>query len=394
LILDRLRPHAPALAVALLAFAMAAAVAATPQLLFDQGSFAAEQRARRPGYHGIRLVRDDIDRNIYAQRGEFAVKPGARPYREVTSEYPELATYFFALPYLVTRSVATYRIVFSVLMAAAMGGLAFVVADLARRLGRSPARALLLLLPGTLYFGINRFDALPALLSVGAASALLGRRTALAHVLLAAAFLTKAYAVLYLPLFLAVSVRDGGRRRAARDLAIFVGVIAVASAQLALWAGVDAVLAPFRYQLGRQENPESLYHYIAAGLALAARPWLKGIFLGLQAAPAALAIVGARDGDRAILRWMTAITIAFVVFSRFQSPQWVVWITPLAAVAASGPLELALVVALDVLAYVYFPLGYDIAGAKSPALATIIGILTGLRLVLAATMVMRREKER
>src|SRR5262249_47998949 len=132
LIVDRLRPHAPALAVALLAFAMAAAVAATPHLLFRDGSFATEQRARRSGYHGIRLVRDDIDRNIYAQRGEFAVKPGARPYLEVTSEYPELATYFFALPYLVTRSVPTYRIVFSALMAAALAGLAFVVAGLAR----------------------------------------------------------------------------------------------------------------------------------------------------------------------------------------------------------------------------------------------------------------------
>ena len=117
---------------------------------------------------GVRWVRDDFDVAVYSQRGSFAVLPGARPYVEVPCEYPLLAAYLFALPFAVADSVPGYRVGFTWLMALTLGGLAWVLAQLARSLGRSPLRALCLLLPGTFYFSLNRFDAVPALLAAAA----------------------------------------------------------------------------------------------------------------------------------------------------------------------------------------------------------------------------------
>jgi Ni/Fe-hydrogenase subunit HybB-like protein len=74
------------------------------------------------------------------------------------------------------------------------------------------------------------------------------------------------------------------------------------------------------------------------------------------------------------------------VFSRFQSPQWVVWITPLALLAAKGGREIALLVAQDVLAYAYFPLAYHRFGPTAPSLAFTLGLLTAVRLILLVSL--------
>jgi len=79
---------------------------------------------------------------------------------------------------------------------------------------------------------------------------------------------------------------------------------------------------------------------------------------------------------------MAAMTVAFVVFTRFQSPQWVVWITPLALLAARDATELALVAAQDVVSYIYFPVVFDRFGPTAPDLAFIVGVLTATRLIL------------
>src|SRR5262245_17286495 len=50
--------------------------------------------------HEPRALRDDYEHTIYLKRGAWA-PTGLRPYLDVFSEYPPLATWTFALPYLV-----------------------------------------------------------------------------------------------------------------------------------------------------------------------------------------------------------------------------------------------------------------------------------------------------
>jgi hypothetical protein len=92
-----------------------------------------------------------------------------------------------------------------------------------------------------------------------------------------------------------------------------------------------------------------------------------------------------------IARWLAAMTIAFVVFMRFQSPQWVVWITPLAILASRDAIDIGAVVAQDILSYVYFPLAYDAFGPQAPELGFVVGALTGARLFLLVRLAVPRE---
>jgi len=344
--------------------------------------------------HGHRFVRDDIDRGAYYDRGSFVLTPGARPYRDVFSEYPQLATYLFALPHLpaLPRGLAqkTYMDVFTALMALALFALAVVWRALARDLGVDERRGLLLLLPGTLYFTLNRYDVVPALFSLCAIALLLRRRVVLAHSVLAVAVLMKAYPLTYLPLFAAFSLRRWGWRKALAGVAASGAVLVAFSVQLGLWSGWTSVAAPYLWQLGRDYNFESLY-YLLSRRSAALQAALKPTFLLIQAALPAVAAVLRPASARALVRWATAITIVFVLFTRFQSPQWVIWITPLALLGAATPAETALAVAQDVLAYVYFPLVFD-SSLGALALPLTLWVLTLVRLALAGLLLRDPEQ--
>jgi hypothetical protein len=335
----------------------------------------------------IRYLRDDVDRGVYMERGSFVLRPGARPYRDVFSEYPQVATYLFAIPHL--HAVVhgpdrkLYMDVFTASMALVLFALAMVWRAAARDMGVDERRGLLLLLPGTLYFTLNRFDVIPALLVLSAVLLLLRRRVVAAHAVLAVAVLTKAYPIAYLPLFAVTAAHQGGWRKALAGLAALGAVLAALSLQLALWSGPAAVLAPYRWQLGRDGNGESLYHLLCSAVP-ALQAFLRPAFLALQVAfPIAAAAAARTTSSRAFVRWACAITVAFVVFTRFQSPQWVVWITPLALLGAVTPAELALTVLQDVLAYVYFPIVFDSPHGPLPA---VLWTLTAVRLGLVALL--------
>ncbi len=343
-----------------------------------------------------RLIRDDADRIIYMLRGSFVILPDARPYRDVPSEYPQLATYLCAVPYIYELVYApdykVYMAVFTFLMAFTLGVLALVWLAMAREVMVNELLVLALILPGTLYFTLNRFDVLPALLGLSALTLLTQRRPVLAHAMLAVAVLTKAYPVLFLPLFVVETRRQAGWRKVLIGLAVFIGVIAVFSAQLALWSGPAAILEPFKLQLGRHNNQESLFYILTSALP-STEQILIPVFLALQGLLAVASLSVRSSSPRVLLRWATAITLAFVLFNRFQSPQWVVWITPLALLASVSSIEIALTVIQDILAYIFFPIIFDqpIVPWMLPA---VILTLTFVRLVLVVMLLRPPERLR
>jgi hypothetical protein len=372
------RRDLPALLVLVLALLAAAVVVRAPVWLLQRSPAAT---ALNRGYEGVRLLRDEFDHRNFSDRGSF-LREGNRPYVDVYCEYPQLATYLFALPYLFVSTNEGHMTLFAFMMAGALGGIAFVAAAVCRRLGLSPWRVLLLLLPGTLYFSLNRFDAVPAGLVLGALALLLSERIALAHVTLAAAFLTKAYPALYLPLFARVAWDGGGWRAVLRGAGAFAGTLLACTLQLAAWVGFAPILGPYLFFGNRLDNTQSVFHFISRGLPLAGQAPARALFRIAQAGLGLAALVKGRLSAHEAVRLMAAMTIAFVVFTRFQSPQWVVWITPLALLAARDATELALVAAQDVVSYIYFPVVFDRFGPTAPDLAFIVGVLTATRLIL------------
>jgi hypothetical protein len=354
---------------------------------------APKARQLNPHYQGVRFIRDDSDMKCFFLRGSFATRPGVRPYRDTFIEYPQLAAYLFAVPYFFVRDPHAYYAFFTFMMALATGALALLVGRLTRHVGVDASRVLLLLLPGTLYFCLNRYDVMPALVVVGATLLLLRGQEGLAFAALALGVLFKSYPLIYLPAFAVWTVEKRGLKGLVRAGLAFALVITVCSIQLAVWSGPEALLAPYLFQFGREDNPESLYRVVAHAFPRAAVPTLHWLFLLLQAAPGLAILLLRPRGKMALLRWMTVSTLVFVLFSRFQSPQWVVWITPLALLAAVTPRERALLVAQDVLSYVYYPLAYDrfgFVGLGMQSTGFVLGVFTAVRVALIVELLRPR----
>lgn len=384
------------------------------------------------------LLEDISDRYIYQQRGRW-LPAERRPYVEEHSEYPQLATWMFGLPYLFFPShvpvgrqqtpaefsahpedSAAYFDLHHAFMAVSFLGLLLVTAALLVELGRSPGWTLLLFLPGTVYFAFNRFDAWPAAM-VGLALLLQLRGYRLgAAVMLGLGAMMKWYPLLLIPLFLAhnlnldvaaqsgagAGARAGWRARlAALPRAVLVPGLAASAVIVAILGvtyasgGWEAVKYVYSAQGDRVHNPPSLaaallepWRWGAVSMSHYATVW-RTLFL-LQVLPAvAVALFPVRTPQALVLGCLTVV-LAFAQFGKVFSPQWICWVAPLAVLVAPGAwLAAALLVVLQILIYVQIPVLYyarmtDPAnaglGAHGLEGASAFWIVSDTRLVLLA----------
>lgn len=328
---------------------------------------------------GLFRGREYRDVGLY---GEYAraFLDGRIPYRDIFVEYPPGAFAVFMPPALLPEDA--YRHAFKVLMAL-IGLATIVVAALVLvRLGASPARlygALLALALAPLALGpvsLNTYDGWPAFLVVAALAALLYERPTLAFALLGLAFTAKVYPAALLPLF-CVAV---GPRRLGRPLLAFAGVVFAVVGPFAL-VGWDGLWRSAEAQAERALQIESL----GGSLLLAAHKLgaydaevVRGSTLALSrdlagSLPDAIAVATsvAQVGAVLLVAWLfarggwgperlvaaAAATVAcFLVFARFLSPQYAVWLVPLVPLVAPplGIAASALLAAALVLAQVWF----------------------------------------
>ncbi|MFO0849717.1 MAG: glycosyltransferase family 87 protein [Gemmataceae bacterium] len=228
--------------------------------------------------------------------------------------------------------------------------------------GLSPGPALwLTALPGAVYFGLHRFDVLPAL-ATAVGFALLGRgRVFWAGFACGVGAVLKVYPVLFAP----VVVRHLGWKRGAAwagGFAAAVGLGAVVSVLSTDWAGA---VTPIRLQFGRE--PE-LTNWVLYGRLLPT--WLAYSSAGRLAILGAvlLGVVWNRPADlAAVLRRCGLVLVVFVNLAVFWSPQWVVWFLPLVVPLAGADRRLRWpAAAVDVLNYLSFPVMFWIGWNTLP----------------------------
>jgi hypothetical protein len=353
------------------------------------------------------------DLHVYREYGD-ALLDGRIPYRDFFVEYPPGAMPLFAAPSLAPGNA--YDPLFKALMTICCLAAIFSAAYVLDRAGAGPLRVggaavFLALVPIALGpVSLNTYDAWPASLVVAAAAALVAARGRLALGLLGAAAAAKLYAVLLAPLALAWLWQRAGRRAAAAALLAFGAVVtALVGPWLALSPG--GVWDSIHSQVGRGLHTESL----GASLLLAAdrlglydarvvvsapavsRDLGGGLPEAVASASAAVAVVAALVPGLVLLRrrvepglLFAASVAGFLAFTKVLSPQYLVWLIPLAPFGglAAGAL---LVAALALAQSWYFH--YHELWAVGPQVWTLLArnvVLVALFALLSAELAGRR----
>lgn len=317
-------------------------VAAGASVLFVIGCAAAYGGLLSHAYPG--------DAGTYAIYGRALVNDGRIPYRDFYVEYPPGAIPLFALPALVWD--AHYILVFKLLMTCCGVGIVVSAAWLLRRLGLSYVRLAPIVLAPPLLGPVflNRYDPLPALLGSLALIALLRGRDRTAGGLLGVATAVKVYAAVWLPLF--------ARRARSRIGAAASFLVAAAVLTLPFFAlAPGGVGFSFWTQLKRHLQIESVgasLLLVGSKLQIHHVDWIAGkpgsVDLGGHAADAtavlasllslALVLLVARaywqgpDTDARLVTAAAAALVAFTVFGKVLSPQYLTWLLPLVPLAA------------------------------------------------------------
>jgi uncharacterized membrane protein len=278
------------------------------------------------------------------------------PYRDFFMEYPPGALAVFLPP--TAFGSAHYNATFKCLMALCGVVTLALVAALLVRLGVSTTRlwaAVVVFALSPLALGpisLNTYDAWPALLTVAALALLLAGRNVAAFALLGAAFAAKVYPVVLIPPAAIFVWRTGGRAPAWRALAAFAAVAALSVVPF-LALAPHGLAESFRAQAARSLQVESLGGSLLAvadrlGLYSATVVHRTGHAVSydlvgslpetlavLSSVTQALAVVAVawlylrgRDGPRRLAVAFAAAIAGFLAFTRFFSPQYLVWLAP------------------------------------------------------------------
>ena len=313
-----------------------------------------------------RLINDPYDLSNYQDRGSWVVL-GQQPYRDVFSEYPQLATYMFALPHIFAKPFGdagdTYRVFFSLMMAVCLTVSALVIYEL-----RSDRKylAFLMFLPASIYFTHNRYDIVPAMFTILSIFMLFKKRFLVASFLLAISVMFKWYPVVLLPIYFAY-YHTIFKRINWRMIAIFCVTIGLIILPTILAVGWEGFLVPYQFHLGRGVNRESLPFLIvlvimAAGLFEGfIKSLVYNLFLLLQVAIPFVSVFGVVRDKLSVLAWSSSAILCFMLFAKYYSPQWLLWIVPFLILLARNRRDVVMIVLFDLLTYLKFPVAFDLA---------------------------------
>jgi hypothetical protein len=354
-----------------------------------------------------------------------SVLSGGLPYRDVAFEYPPLAAPAIALPGLAGTGEETFRWAFAIWTLAAAVAVVLLCGALAeagaggRRAqpeagavdsGEFPARramlaaALMPLLCGALLR--THFDLFPVALLLAGLLLLARERPRAGLAVLGLGAATKLFPLVAVPVALAWLVARGRRREAwqgALACAAVVGTVAGAAVAISPDGAFDAV----RYHVDRPVQVESSPALVLLGLDAVGAGEAEGVsshrsdgllhpaanaiaslFLTVLVAVVALLcalVARQRRGPRELVVAALIACAAFALFGKVLSPQFVIWVLPLAALAFAWRMHaLAAGVALAaVLTQIEFPAHYFDVVAREPAA---VGLVAARNFVLAAVV--------
>ena len=348
---------------------------------------------------------------VYRQLAE-PLLDGGLPYRDVFLEYPPLAAPVIALPALLGAGEEAFRAAFAGWTLALATAVVLLTGALAAATGGRPRRALLAAAAMPLLCGAmvrTHFDLAPVALLLGALLLVCRGRPRLGLALLGLGAMTKGFPLLAAPPALAWLAARQGKRTALEAAACLVAVV-VAGIGLALALSPQGAGDAVSFQLGRPVQIESSTATLllaldglgagdAAGVSSHRSDGLVHPADGAVVAALTVALVltlaqltrWARAGTREmVLASLTAVA-AYVALGKVLSPQYLIWLVPLGALALAWRLHAvaAAIGTATVLTQVEFPAHYmDVVALDPAALALVAArnaaLLVALSLLAAA----------
>ena len=339
---------------------------------------------------------------------------GELPYRDVAFEYPPLAAPAIALPGVPGTGEETFRAAFAAWTLAAAIAVVLLCGALVGATGGDARRAMLAAALMPVLCGAllrTHFDLFPvALLLAGLLLVCLERpRAGLAVLGLGA--MTKGFPLIIVPPALVWLFARALRREAWQaGLACAVAMAALGAAALAM--SPDGAVDAFTYHLERpvqiESSPalvllgldaaglgeaESVSSHRSDGLLHPAADAIASLFAAALVALVALLCVWLarrpRSARELVVACLSAV-VAFALLGKVLSPQFVIWVLPLGALALAWRLHaLAAAVAIvAVLTQVEFPAHYVDVVAREP-LATWLVALRNLALLVVLLLGLR-----
>jgi uncharacterized membrane protein len=340
------------------------------------------------------------------------VLDGGLPYRDIAFEYPPLAAPAIALPGLAGSGQDAFRWAFALWTLAAAGAVVLLCGALASRTGGDARRAMVAAALMPLVCGAllrTHFDLFPVALVLGSLLLLSHDRPRAGFAVLGLAVMTKVFPIVVVPVAIAWLLARG-RRRDAWQGALACGAVMAVVAAGAVAASPQGSFDAVRYHLDRPVQIESSPALVALGLDAIGAGEAKGvssfrsdgllhpaadaltsIFLtalaALVALLSALAARRAGSGPRELVIASLAACAAFALLGKVLSPQFVIWVLPLGALALSWRMHAlaAAVAAAAVLTQVEFPAHYFDVVAREPLA---VGLVAARNVVLAAVVVL------
>jgi hypothetical protein len=343
---------------------------------------------------------------------------GGLPYRDVFSEYPPLASPAIAVPGLVGTGAETFRLAFAGWTLLLGAPVVLLCGALAARTGGDRGGALLAAALAPLLCGAllrTHFDLAPVALTLGALWLLCTARPRAGMAVLGLGALTKLFPLVIAPVALAWLVARGRRREAWQAGLTLVAVLAAVGGA-AVAASPEGAYDALRYHLERPVQVEStpalallaldeaglgdavsVASHRSDGLVHQADGLVSGALLAVLAAVIAmLAGYAARRPDpRSLVLASLASVSAFAVLGKVLSPQFVIWILPLGALAFAWRVYAlaGAVAAAAVLTQLEFPARYFDLVAREPLPLALVA-LRNSALVAALALTLRALKPR
>ncbi len=350
----------------------------------------------RPG--SIRILFDPWDLGIYFGETDWVLGEKVL-YRDIFSEYTILANLVFGairgisirFEWLVAPGLPPHLAPFAgqltfawVWMSVAWFLFAWLV--LFTR-GMNVRNTWLWLSPAPVYYALYRFDLYPVLACFAFLFFLQKENHWIALFWLGICIALKGYALVLLgPLFAFLRYRVGFAR-AGLWCAYALLPLVLSNLAVLLKIGYAEMIFPYQYQGARTLNGESSYDALVFIVGLAAMEpaaVLHDFFAQSRmhmAFQVLLVLTGTLLRPRTFLELARAfffVLVGFISFSPFYSPQFVLWIIPVACFLRPGPIH-TWTIAFAWVSFLYFPILFDL---KSPFFPAVIILLFFLRMAL------------